>query len=636
MKCYSDIINLRESKPAYNIQLEQEGEWDVFIPNDQFNEILNKITDSVFNNNADTHKSFWISGTYGTGKSHAGAVLKHLLCDPFENIKDYIEEEYQKPKHEILKGRFFKLREQKKLFPITLYGLNSISHKDDLSLQLQKSISKALQSANLHLDVKTDFDNYIEHIQNDGDFWDMLIKKSAELKSIVPDREKMISALKQGNTNVLSQIKDALRQSSYHIPLKSENLCQWFYEVQDKLAECSDYNGFLVIWDEFTDVMASDIGISLLVALQELTEQGMNSNNNSYFLFISHPSALNSLQEEEREKTKGRYHYMSYNMEPVSAFKIMSRKFVIRNGETKTIYDSLSHSFFTANNDLLNIYSRSSNSPEETKEDIVKLFPLHPSTANLATYYAREAGSSSRSVFEFLGDNSEIKEFLEEEENLSLGRTITADYLWNYVYEVFTSDISKYGAVTERFNSRKSEVQNMGDEYSTVFKSVLLLNALNNIANNDTVTPSEENIKNLFLGTSISSKVDSILEYFNENGIIQRAPGGLFSIQYSALPIAEIETAKNAMTAQFKYMDSVIKYDKTVSREMDKLFEPVNRAKCLNFYSTDNNEYTLKNKIERGLKDAKPYEICIALLFAKNTKELHILKEIRHSVRCGA
>jgi len=112
---YSDIVSLRKQKAAYIIQDEQSGDWNSFIANEQFNSVLKKVISSVRNNDADCHKSFWISGTYGSGKSHAGAVIKHLLCDPMEDITDYINEEYADTKYEMLSTDLFKLREQKRL-----------------------------------------------------------------------------------------------------------------------------------------------------------------------------------------------------------------------------------------------------------------------------------------------------------------------------------------------------------------------------------------------------------------------------------------------------------------------------------------------------------------------------------------
>ena len=48
-KKYSDAIRIRETKSAYNIQTEESNEWKNFIPNEQFNEILQKIIGSVSN-----------------------------------------------------------------------------------------------------------------------------------------------------------------------------------------------------------------------------------------------------------------------------------------------------------------------------------------------------------------------------------------------------------------------------------------------------------------------------------------------------------------------------------------------------------------------------------------------------------
>ena len=52
--------------------------------------------------------------------------------------------------------------------------------------------------------------------------------------------------------------------------MNNESLKQWLIEVQDKLIELGEYNGLLIIWDEFTDVMTDPIGVPVLKELQDV------------------------------------------------------------------------------------------------------------------------------------------------------------------------------------------------------------------------------------------------------------------------------------------------------------------------------------------------------------------------------
>lgn len=622
---YNDIVTLRSMRPAYNIKNEGPDDWKTFIANDQFNDLLKKTISAVRNNDADSHKAIWVAGTYGSGKSHAGAVLKHLLCDEVKDIVDYVNEEYGEEKYNLLRNSILKLRESKRLFPVNLYGQQAIAHEADLSLQVQKEVIRALKNAGVKLTVQTDFDNYIQHIENEPDLWTMLIANNEVLKSVAPDLKMLKTRLANGDTEVLNRVTMALRNMGINVPIKNSNLKTWIFEVQNELRSLGVYDGLLIIWDEFTDVMRSDLGVPLLKILQEIAEDMMNPENDTYFLFLSHPSALNSLKEAEREQTRGRYHYVIYNMEPVSAFRIMSKKFVIVD---KVLYNQRQEYFCSLHQELLSAFASSSTDPAQTQKDLANLSPVHPSTANLATYFAREAGSSSRSVFEFLACD-EVKAFFDNEDAYADKDTVTPNYLWDYVQEYFESDTARFGAVTERYNSHHLAVEAQGDDYLAVFKGILLLNALNNIANNDSVTPSEENIYNLFEGTPIYNNVGEILDYFNEKSIIQRQPNGNFSILFTALPTDEIQKIKEELKlTTFLFAEQVINFGDTAKNFMDKNLSQVARPLEFQFFSLTSNEYTLLNKIENFAKNATSYSVLLAFMVGKTRQDIFELKDI--------
>lgn len=625
---YDDIIKIRGGKAAYDIAEEKQGEWVSFIPNEQFNQVLRTVLKSVRGNDIDNHKSFWINGTYGTGKSHAVAVISHLLGDDVENIRQWVDYEYGDAKFAAIRQAIYTLRQNKRLLTVNVYGLSSMSHAGDFALVLQKAVSETLHKHKIDIDVPTDYENYIVQIQQNSEIWNHLIDTHSALSSIASNSEQLIEKLKAGDTGTLHRVNDTLRQAQLDIRLNNSNIKQWLTEVQDKLSELGTYNGMLIVWDEFTDVMTDAIGVPVLKQLQEVAQKFMNEDCNSYLFLISHPSAFNGIDSEQLKQTDGRYHRMKYNMESVSAFKIMSRKFEIIDKER---HQRLCQEFYTMNNQLLDIFTATSNDPQSTREDLFNLYPLHPGTANLATHYATVVGSSSRSVFEFLGQNDSIREFLDSEEHFLNRDTITADYLWDYVLKVFQDDVANYGAVTERYNSYRLQVENQGEAYMAVFKGILLLNAFNNVSgenNNGLVTPSEDNIHALFAGTCYNDEVCDVLRWFNEEGIIQRAPGGLYSVQFSALPSGEIEEKKTEMrNVNFRYTDQILDFSDAASTTFEKkMMQKVIRPYNFKFFSDHDNEAVLRSQIKNGRKNCPPSTLFFALLMSRNNAELAKLR----------
>lgn len=625
---YQDIIQIRGGRAAYNLESEGENEWISFIPNTQFNRVLNKVLQSIRNNDIDNHKSFWLNGTYGTGKSHAVAVISHLLGDSLDNIRDWVTLEYGNEKYESLRQAIFSIREQRRLLTVKLYGLEAMTHPVDLALILQQSVLNTLREKGIELHITSDYERCIEHISTHRDLWQSLIDSHPRLAAAAPTIELLITLLKQGDVGAYHLVAEALRHTGFGT-LRQDNakLKDWLIEAQDRLAEQSEYCGFLLIWDEFTDVMRDSMGIQVLKALQEVADTFMAENNNSYLFLISHPSAFDTIGAEQLKQTDGRYHVMKYNMEPASAFRIMSRKFEICD---RPKHEQMQKNFYESNRQLLEIYNQNSIDQKATEEDLRMLFPLHPGTANLATHYATVVGAATRGVFEFLAQNDDIREFLADSDKFQHCDTITVDYLWDYILKDLQNDVSHYGAVTERYNSYINRVKNKGEAYFAIFKGLLLLNAFNNVSGNSNyglITPSEENITNLYSGTRFESQISAILQWLNDESIIQRAPGGMYSVQFSALPPIEIENKKAEMRSASHFLRTYTIANFGAGSIFEKRFmSSSQRPLVYAYYSDEDNDTILRSKIKKKRKETKANYLFFALLLSRNNDELSKLK----------
>ena len=152
---YNDIIHINEKFiPVFDLENEENDQyWSLFIPNDKFRTILSSVIDSMDKNNQ--KNPVWLQGTYGTGKSHATSVIKHLLCD--EKIPEDFDLESKQ-----LTAKLNSFRDQNNVFPVVLKGTSNINDSRTFKYTVQTAVKNALNKADMRVTIPSEFDNMIK------------------------------------------------------------------------------------------------------------------------------------------------------------------------------------------------------------------------------------------------------------------------------------------------------------------------------------------------------------------------------------------------------------------------------------------------------------------------------------------
>ena len=168
---YSDIINISHNfRDVYNLDDESKDEWKRYIVTREF---VSTLEDVVSAFTSSKKKSFWIQGTYGTGKSHTLAVFKHLLCDELDDIEDFLK----RINNSQLKNSFVDFRKNSRMFPVVLSGIHGINDSLSLSQFIQNQVKKAIieSGEDIDLNLLTDMEQVKKIVENDA--YDAFIEK---------------------------------------------------------------------------------------------------------------------------------------------------------------------------------------------------------------------------------------------------------------------------------------------------------------------------------------------------------------------------------------------------------------------------------------------------------------------------
>ena len=621
MASYSDFIQMQNYLPVYDITAESSNRlWASFIPTNQFCDLLQQTMTAVSSSDKFKRKSIWVQGTFGTGKSHASSVVRHLLCDRYEDVNFY----FNKIEDPSLRAQVDNFRKNKHFFSVVIKGVEGAYDLPRFSLSLQRQVKEALNAAGYsNIVVKSDFESAVQYVEAHMQYTQDAIDKHEDLKDIAPTPESVISLLKDNNIQAYMELEEALYKT-VGVPLTTKNVSEWLAEVEHAIETEGIADGLIIFWDEFTSIMEA-IGSDRINVLQNIAEKSQSCN---LFLFlISHRVEDQVTSGSKREDVKtmnDRFYTIRYMMDEVSTYKVMRHTFDIQGDDA---YAQLRYNRTVKLNELIDYLCEGG--VEDERKSILELFPMHPYSAFLCSKLSDYVGSANRSVVNFMNDDKKgFRKFITDESVYELRGLLTAEWLWDFFFDSFAAN-PLCGAFTSNFQNHIHRVQEAGDDYVRVYKGILLLNTLSTqfaTKSSDIIariSPNEKSIRGLFADDRLEPKMDDILRFLDTNQIIARDVFGEFKISVSFLNPAEIAKEKEKVTVQFKTANDYLNYNFAAKTNITKLFtvgEYLIRRCEPQLFSCSDQESVIRAKLNKYTSE-KPNTLHVAIYLAVTEEE---------------
>ena len=621
---YSDYITMQNFIDVYDITAEKNKDaWKSFIPTKQFCDLLRRSLDALTSSEDSKRKGVWVRGSFGTGKSHASAVIKHLLCDEESEIQDY----YASIEDKALRERIKAFRNGKRYFPIIIKGVEGAYDVPRFKLTIQREVKRSLSAAgHKNLYVPSDFETAVDWIENNPRTMEDVLENDDKLSAIASSSAKLVNLLKTSNMNAYMALEGALNKRS--IFLTQDNISDWLIKVEEELETRKIADGMIIFWDEFTSVMET-IKSDRINVLQNIAEKAKNSN---VFLFlISHrvEQQMQLANDKDVTRMNDRFDTIDYKMDEISTYLIMRHTYLSNEDDDN---GGFNYRLFHVNreNEIKEVmdFICKEGSPEE-RESIARLFPLHPYTAYLCSVLSNHIGSANRSVVKFMHDaDSGFEAFINSEFTYVQKLLLTPEWLWDFFSASFETD-AKCSLFVTTYNNYSKKVADRGDDYLRVFKAILLLNALGvNFSDpSSRLVPSEEVIEYMFGGDArLGEKelVGKILEFLNDSDIIHRNILGEYKISVVQYNPQEMLNAKTKLQSEYKVAVDYLSFSSEIRQELlskmnvqstantkGQLYRPCE----LQMYSCEEQEAVVRSKLMKYV-NSKPNYLHICVFFA--------------------
>lgn len=534
---YSQYIEL---SPHYESVVDLDAEernpnlWQEYIVHEDMKKAINAVCQTMNWEDNDKRRSFWIHGAYGTGKSYAAIVLKHLFEDKVSNIEAFLN----RPSLAGYKKRFLKVRQKGEYLVAWKSGATDIKSGTHLMMEMEDKIKEKLAEKfgdKAYYGTNSLINAAKEAVANDIINWQYVFDNPIYgLSDEYTDLDSFRKAVYGGNYSAINMVKRIC--DDQHLSMFTNTVDKFEEWLRDIIAGNSlQDTGIVFIWDEFTGFLR-DCGDDNV--LQRLSEFCKQPNAPFFMCLIVHrdPTWVDQLGGETYERILHRYHELEFHITESAAYDLIGDSIIPRPGmesQWQDVKKELLKSIEKYKSEFDNL-DQSIN----INERMSKLCPLHPMTLSLLATVAQNFGASQRTLFRFMKDREESSQgvgFINYIENNEPDgwSWLTADYLWDYFF-MRGSDIREFSTdarkVVQHYLNKQESIS---DEYAMhVFKAALLLIAVmsgSSVSNlysrqsnyGNRIGATKNTLYKCFRGQLETSTIDTYLQSFEEIGLLR-------------------------------------------------------------------------------------------------------------------
>lgn len=527
-KNYSDYIEISpEFESVVDIDADKRNEnlWREYIVGNDMENVMEYLCQSLGNEAPDARRSFWIEGTYGTGKSYAAIFVKHLIEDTKSDIDKFLS---QNSRLSTFRNRFMKCRKNNDYLVIWKAGCTGIRDGNVMLMELEKCVRNALAEK---FGDKADYgeesisDAVKAHVHNPAHNWEYILK-TTELSDSYNSVEKLQEMVDSDDIDALRRTAAVIRRYNWGLVDSLETFKMWISKVIDNNG--LNKSGIFFIWDEFTEYVANSDDITILQQLSEFCKV-----KPFFTLFVVHRTSemVERITPERYQLINHRFHRVEFHISADASFDLIAGSIRIRNGMEEHWKEDRAPVI----KGIKQLVATLDGLDDKIDKNIEHFCPMHPMTIKLLSRVAENYAASQRTMFRFMKDSQTpdqgfagyIGKFGPEDQACWL----TPDWLWDYFFtrESDFSDKDTKAAEYIRHYEESFELVENDENALRIFKTAMLLMAIMSSTkgmifsgrkNRDGIAATEECLNNCLAGVIDATVIHDLLETMQESKIL--------------------------------------------------------------------------------------------------------------------